>query len=70
MYKRILVPIDGSVTSNAGLDEAARLSKLCGASLRLIHIVDPTAFTTGHEALGPKTGQEIAAIVAAGPRTA
>jgi nucleotide-binding universal stress UspA family protein len=65
MYKRILVPIDGSVTSNMGLDEAAKLAKLCGASLRLIHIVDPTAFTTGYEALGPQTGQEIAAIVAA-----
>jgi nucleotide-binding universal stress UspA family protein len=64
MYRRILVPIDGSVTSSIGLEEAARLANHCGASLRLIHAVDRTGFTTGYEALGPQTGQEIASIEA------
>jgi len=64
MYKRILVSIDGSPTSNKGLDEAAKLAKVCGSSLRLIHIVDPMPFTTGYEAMGRNTGREIATIEA------
>lgn len=40
MYDKILVPVDGSATSNQGLREAIKLAKLCGAQLRLIHVVD------------------------------
>lgn len=40
MYKRILVPIDGSRASTAGLNEAIRLAKSEGARLRLVHVVD------------------------------
>jgi nucleotide-binding universal stress UspA family protein len=40
MYKRILVPVDGSHTSTLGLSEAIKLSKDGGAKLRLIHVVD------------------------------
>ena len=68
MYKRILVSIDGSATSGMGLDEAAKLAKVCNASLRLIHIVDPIPFTTGYEAMGRNTGREIAEIEAAAQR--
>ena len=39
-YKRILVPVDGSSTSNAGLREAIRLAKGQGASLQLVHVAD------------------------------
>lgn len=39
-YKRILVPVDGSPTSNAGLREAIALAKGQEASLQLIHVVD------------------------------
>jgi nucleotide-binding universal stress UspA family protein len=49
MYQRILVPIDGSATSTKGLDEAIKLAKLTGASLRLIHVVDELTFATGFE---------------------
>lgn len=66
MYKRVLVPIDGSVISNVGLEEAAKLAKLCGANLRLIHVVDPTVYITGYETLGPRTEQDTAAMAAAG----
>ncbi|MEO8923162.1 MAG: universal stress protein [Caldimonas sp.] len=44
MYERILVPIDGSPTSNAGLAEAMKLAKLTGARLRLLHVVDEMPF--------------------------
>ena len=49
MYQRILVPIDGSTTSSKRLDEAIKLAKLTGASLRLIHAVDILTFVTGFE---------------------
>ena len=44
MYKRILVPIDGSATSMRGLDEAIKLAKLSGASLHLVHALDQFVF--------------------------
>jgi len=40
MYRRILVPIDGSPTARAGLDEAIRLARQTGASLRIFHAID------------------------------
>lgn len=40
LYKRILVPVDGSTTSNAGLREAVRLAKNQRAKLRLLNVVD------------------------------
>jgi len=52
MFDRILVPIDGSSTSSAGLDEAIRLAKLTGGLLRLVHVLDELAFTGGMEVYG------------------
>ncbi len=43
VYKRILVPVDGSATSTAGLKEAVRLAKNQRAKLRLLHVVDERA---------------------------
>lgn len=40
LYKRILVPVDGSTTSNAGLNEATKLAKNQHARLRLLHVID------------------------------
>ena len=40
MYKKILVPVDGSPASNLGLNEAIKLAKDQGAKLRLFHLVD------------------------------
>ena len=40
MYKRILVPVDGSGTSRRGLQEAIALARLTGGALRLLHVVD------------------------------
>jgi nucleotide-binding universal stress UspA family protein len=42
MYKRILVAIDGSVTSDLALREAIGLAKDQNAMLRLVHVVDAT----------------------------
>lgn len=43
MYKQILVPVDGSDTSNLALKEAIKLAKEQQAALRLIHVVDETS---------------------------
>jgi nucleotide-binding universal stress UspA family protein len=40
MYKRILCPIDGSMTSNRGMQEALNLAKNQHAKLRFIHVID------------------------------
>ena len=40
MYKRILVPIDGSAQSGKGLDEAIGLAKEQGSHIRLVHVVN------------------------------
>ncbi len=48
MYQRILVPVDGSETSDRGLDEALRLARLSGGSVRLIHVVDPLKYVPGY----------------------
>jgi nucleotide-binding universal stress UspA family protein len=40
MYKKLLVPVDGSSTSQLGLVEAIRLAKQLKASLRIVHVVD------------------------------
>lgn len=48
MYKRILVPVDGSTTSMNGLEKAIRLSKASRAKLRILHVVDGIAFSREH----------------------
>lgn len=44
MYKRILVPIDGSSTSDRALQEAIKLIDTQPAQLRLVHVVDDLQF--------------------------
>ena len=52
MYERILVPVDGSATSNLGLDEAIELAKLTGAQIRLLHVVDEMPFVMSADGYG------------------
>lgn len=40
MYKRILVPVDGSAAAKRGLTEAIKLARGQRATLRLLHVVD------------------------------
>ena len=55
MYTHILVPVDGSPTSDRGLEEAVKLAKLTGARLRLIHVVDELIYAAGMESFGAMT---------------
>jgi nucleotide-binding universal stress UspA family protein len=49
MYRRILVPIDGSDTATRGLEEAIAIGRLAGATLRLVHVLDQLVFVSGFE---------------------
>src|SRR4051794_29017099 len=49
MYPKILVPIDSSPPSQAGLDEAIRLAQASGARLLLVHVMDELSFANGFE---------------------
>ena len=40
MYRRILVPVDGSTASNAGREHAIGLARTEGARLRFVNVVD------------------------------
>lgn len=49
MYDKILVPVDGSETSNKALDEAVRMARLCNGQIRLLHIVGPMVQVSGYD---------------------
>jgi len=66
MYQRILVPVDGSPTSNAGLAEAMKLAKLTGAQLRLLHVVDDMPFLMSPEGYGAMAADVLALLREAG----
>jgi nucleotide-binding universal stress UspA family protein len=55
-YQRILVPIDGSDTSNKALAAAIRFATEHGSKLRLVHKVDELAYVSGFEYSGDVLG--------------
>jgi len=57
MYERILVPIDGSATSELGLKEAMRLAMLTHGRLRLIHVIDELSFALAADSYGNYAGE-------------
>ncbi len=66
MYERILAPVDGSATSNAGLIEATKLAKLTGACVRLVHVVDELPFMLAGDGFGAMTVDVLGGLKAAG----
>jgi len=52
MYKRILVPVDGSETSNRALVAALQLARDNGGCVRLLHAIDELAYLSGFEYSG------------------
>ena len=45
MYKRILVPTDGSASSDKAIEGAANFAKSLGSSLVIITVVEPYSYT-------------------------
>ena len=52
MYKRILVPVDGSDTSKRALLAALQLARESGGQVRLLHVLDDLAYLSGYEYAG------------------
>jgi nucleotide-binding universal stress UspA family protein len=67
-YQRILVPVDGSPTSNAGLREAIELAKAQGASLRLVHVADEHFIALMGLEYGTRVDELMRSVTAAGRR--
>lgn len=49
MYKRILVPVDGSAVSAQALTAALQLAREAGASVRVVHAFDELPFLSRNE---------------------
>ena len=52
MYQRILVPVDGSHTSNKALTTALQMAKDFGGRIRLLHVVDGFSGLGGFDMYG------------------
>lgn len=44
MYQKILVPVDGSITSNSALQEAVKLAKRLDACLELVYVYEDAIY--------------------------
>ncbi len=49
MYKRILVPVDGSETSSRAVVAALQMARENGGRVRLVHVLDELAYLSGYE---------------------
>ena len=49
MFKRILVPVDGSQTSTKALVTALQLARESGGRVRVAHLLDELAYLSGYE---------------------
>lgn len=52
MYKRILVPVDGSATSGQALLAALQIARESGGRVRLLHVLDELAYLSGYGPVG------------------
>jgi nucleotide-binding universal stress UspA family protein len=65
MYRRILVPLDGSATSARGVHEATGLAKGQGARLRLVNVLDERFFVSSAEGYPMSNITELIALLRA-----
>lgn len=49
VFKKILIPIDGSITANKALNYALHLAHEAQASVRLLHVVDELSLLSRYE---------------------
>lgn len=68
MFKRILVPVDGSSTSNRGVEQAVKLARSDGATLCLLHVVDERVIVQYAEGLAGVSEQVLASLRANGQK--
>ena len=66
MYQKILVPVDGSPTSLAGLQEAIALARVMGSTIKVLHVVDEISFMTSFESSMALTAEVFETLKKAG----
>jgi nucleotide-binding universal stress UspA family protein len=49
MFKRILVPVDGSDASTKALVSALQLARESGGNVRVVHVFDELSYLSGYE---------------------
>jgi nucleotide-binding universal stress UspA family protein len=67
MYRKILVPVDGSSTSNLGLREALKLGD-AESRIRLVHVVDELVVVSAPDAAAPAMADVIPMLREAGEK--
>ena len=69
MFKRILVPVDGSSTSMQAVDKAIVIAKAFGASVTVVCVIDPYPFTGVGEDFGYGQSEYLSAAMAEAHRS-
>lgn len=62
MFKRVLVPVDGSQTSIRALTTALQMARETSAQLRLLYVVEELAYLSGYDQFGVYSG-DVASII-------
>lgn len=68
MFKRILVPVDGSPTANKALVAALQIARDGGARVVLVHVVEELAFVDGYDMYGGHSGELLRVMREAGEK--
>ncbi|MGN6529978.1 MAG: universal stress protein [Burkholderiaceae bacterium] len=68
MYRRILVPIDGSPTARRGLDEAIALAREAGGAIRVLHVIDEPYAALGLDGFAAGASGDIVELLQANAR--
>lgn len=66
MFKRILVPVDGSSPSNEALALARQLVPAAGGAVRVVHVIDHAAYLAGYDPVGGASGALYEAVRSSG----
>jgi nucleotide-binding universal stress UspA family protein len=59
MYKKILVAVDGSETSNKALNAALQMAQESHGKVHIIHVVNELSYFSGHESYGARLAEVI-----------
>ncbi len=62
MFHNILVPVDGSKTSDHALATAVQLAREGGGRIRLLHVIDQASFLVSFDVSGGSSGQLFGAV--------
>jgi nucleotide-binding universal stress UspA family protein len=68
MYKRILVPIDGSDAANRALATAIGLAQAFGGRLRLVHVLNENVWLAGYDVQSGPSGELLRVMREAGTK--